>query len=322
MILQFLKDDPLIAFGPVPSRRLGYSLGINHIPTKNCSYDCVYCQVGRTSKLGIKRKDFYSIDQILFAVDEKISESEKAGREIDFLTLVPEGEPSLDIRLGELIRGLNRFQIPVAVISNASLIDHEEVQEDLLLADWVSLKIDSVAESEWHRINRPFRTLSLPSILSGILKFRHQYLGELVTETMLVGGINDSDSSIIRLCKFLTEMIPLKSYLSIPIRPPAETWVSPPDGERLESIFAILDSQKVTMDFLCDPENEDFIATGNISEEILGITAVHPLREVAVQKMIAAANADWSIVDELLGSRRLSKIDYQGESFYVRRNPN
>ena len=76
------------------------------------------------------------------------------------------------------------------------------------------------------------------------------------------------------------------------------------------------------MDFLCDTENEDFIATGNISEEILGITAVHPLREVAVQKMIAAANADWSIVDELLGSRRLSKIDYQGESFYVHRNPN
>lgn len=160
----------MIAFGPVPSRRLGYSLGVNHIPPKHCPYSCVYCQVGRTIKLETKPQAFYPLEQILVEVEKKINESTRAGRVIDYLSLVPDGEPTLDKNLYQLIKGLSTFEIPVAVISNASLINDDEVQEALCLADWVSLKVDTLNESDWHLINRPHRSLSLSSILTGILQ--------------------------------------------------------------------------------------------------------------------------------------------------------
>ena len=179
----------MLVFGPVPSRRLGSSLGINHIPPKNCSFACVYCQVGSTTKLITERQEFYSADVILEEVERKIVECEKIKKPIDFLTLVPDGEPTLDINLRQLILGLKQFRIPVAVISNASIIDRNDVQEDLQLADWVSVKVDSVIETEWRQINRPYRRLSLTDILDGIMRFRKIFHGHLVTETMLVAGV-------------------------------------------------------------------------------------------------------------------------------------
>ena len=301
---------------------MGYSLGINHIPPKNCPYSCVYCQVGRTTHLGTIRRSFYSIGQILEELDAKLSESAKTGRKIDYLTLVPDGEPTLDINLGKLIRWLRRFDLPVAVISNGSLIDRQDVQEDLLLADWVSLKVDAVIEADWHRIDRPHRSLSLPSILKGMLKFRGRYQGELVTETMLVSGINDNEPAIHHLCEYLDELKPLKSYLSIPTRPPAESWVRPPDADSLQRVFQMIGSSNIFMDLLFELENTDFQSTGNITEDILGITAVHPIREEALQNMVSLAHADLSIVEELLASGKIARIQYRGVWFYVRRFEN
>ena len=122
----------MIAFGPVPSRRLGYSLGINNIPAKYCTYSCVYCQVGRTTHMTLDRQEFYPVDQILAEVGQKVTEVAQAGKKIDYLTLVPDGEPTLDLNLGKVISGLKQFEIPVAVISNASLIDQIDVQDELM----------------------------------------------------------------------------------------------------------------------------------------------------------------------------------------------
>jgi len=309
----------MIAFGPVPSRRLGYSLGINHIPPKNCTYSCVYCQVGRTTHLTTTRQSFYSLAQILQEVDVKIAESAKTGRAIDYLTLVPDGEPTLDINLGKLIKQLKRFNLPIAVISNGSLINRLDVQEDLLLADWVSLKVDAVIEADWHKIDRPHKSLSLPSILTGMRDFRNRYHEELVTETMLVSGLNDSESAIHQLCEYLSELTPLKSYLSIPTRPPAESWVRPPGADSLQSVFQIFSTSNTFMDLLFDLETTDFQSTGNITEDILGITAVHPIREGAIKNMVSMAHVDWSIVEELLTTRKIARIQYREEWFYVRR---
>jgi wyosine [tRNA(Phe)-imidazoG37] synthetase (radical SAM superfamily) len=305
-------------FGPVPSRRLGYSLGINHIPPKHCPYSCVYCQVGRTTHLEIDRREFYSFDRVLQAIETKIAECSKAGRVIDYLTLVPDGEPTLDLHLGKLIEGLKKFGIPIAVISNSSIINRQDVQEGLLHADWVSLKVDSVYENEWHTVNRPHQRLSLSAILDGMLTFRKIFHGELVTETMLISGLNDSETSILRLCDFLLDLRPVKSYLSIPTRPPAEHWVNPPTSESLQQILQLVSDRISFMDLLFETETGDFISTGNLAEDILSITAVHPLREEALHKMTTQAGADWSLVEDLITSREITSIQYRHERYYLR----
>ena len=307
----------MIVFGPVPSRRLGHSLGINHIPLKHCTYSCVYCQVGRTTTLETTRRSFFPLDQIIKEVERKISESTKLAVPIDYLTLVPDGEPTLDIKFRKLIEGLANFGIPVAVISNASLVDREEVQDALLLADWVSMKVDAVIETEWRRINRPHRSLSLSSVLNGIIEFHRKFHGELVTETMLVSGLNDSDAAIQALSDFLLKLNPNKSYLSLPIRPPAEKWVKPPAPEILQHILDAMSERVSFLELMFESESSDFISTGNIIEDILTTTAVHPLREEALRNMITHSGEKWMIIDELLDSKRITNINYRGEKFYL-----
>jgi wyosine [tRNA(Phe)-imidazoG37] synthetase (radical SAM superfamily) len=304
-------------FGPIPSRRLGYSLGINHIPPKHCSYSCVYCQVGRTTTLESTRRAFYPLDQIIKEVERKISDCTQIGQLIDYLTLVPDGEPTLDINLGELIDRLKPFQIPIAVISNASLIDRSDVQDALLQADWVSLKVDAVEESDWSRMNRPYRRLALSSILTGIFKFRSRFHGKLVSETMLVSGINDSKTAINKLSAYLLELQPFKSYLSIPTRPPAETWVKPPDPDALQKILQLISEKLVFMDLLFLTETSDFISTGNLVEDILSITAVHPIREESLRKMVTQAKENWFIVEDLVAKHRITCLEYRGERYYL-----
>lgn len=312
----------MIAFGPVPSRRLGFSLGINHVFAKHCSYSCVYCQVGRTTHLNIKRQEFYPVDQILADVMKKITECSQAGKEIEYLTLVPDGEPTLDRNLGKLIEALKQFKIPIAVISNASLIDRSDVQEELMQADWVSLKVDSVDENTWRKINRPHRQLSLPNILEGMLTFQKKFHGELVTESMLVAGLNDNEKTTRQLCDFLLELQPLKSYLSIPTRPPAEQGITPPLPESLQEIIKICSNQIPFMDLLIETEIGDFISTGDLAEDILSITAVHPLREEALRTMISTAGGTWRVVEELLAAEKISVIFYRDERYFIRRFKN
>jgi wyosine [tRNA(Phe)-imidazoG37] synthetase (radical SAM superfamily) len=136
----------MIAFGPVPSRRLGRSLGINNIPPKICTYSCVYCQVGRTHKLQVERRPFYEPQEVLRDVRAKVEKAREAGEPIEYLTFVPDGEPTLDVHLGQEIELLRPLGLPIAVISNTSLIWRQDVREDLMGADWVSLKVDAVEE--------------------------------------------------------------------------------------------------------------------------------------------------------------------------------
>ena len=309
----------MIAFGPVPSRRLGYSLGINHIPAKTCTYSCVYCQVGRTTHMPLERQEFYPVEQILAEVGQKVNQVAEAGKKIDYLTLVPDGEPTLDLNLGKIIRELKQFGIPVAVISNASLIDRLDVQQELMEADWVSLKVDSVDEAVWRKINRPHRRLSLPLILEGMLAFKQKYSGKLVTESMLVAGLNDNERTTRQLCGFLLELQPSVSYLSIPTRPPAEAEVTPPSPEALQEIIEICSEQVPFVELLFESEVGDFVSTGNLREDILSITAVHPLREEPLRAMVSAAGGTWQVVEDLLADGSILTILYRNERYFFRR---
>lgn len=311
----------MLAFGPIPSRRLGRSLGINNIPPKICSYSCGYCQVGRTLKMQIERQAFYRPDELLKDVEKKIDEVRKAGASIDYLTFVPDGEPTLDINLGCEIDLLKLFGFKIAVITNASLIWHEEVRNDLMKADWVSVKVDAVNEDVWRKVNRPHRALQLSAILDGMLAFARIYHGELATETMLVKGFNDNSAHAGEIADFLAQLKPRKAYISIPIRPPTETWVQPPDEEVINMFYQIFNKKVKGMEYLIGEEGSAFAATGNVAEDLLSITAVHPMREEAVKEFLARAHADASIVQQLIARKLLFETEYENKKFYLRRLP-
>ncbi len=160
-----------IIYGPVPSRRLGRSLGINNIPPKTCSYSCLYCQLGNTIKMQVGRENFYEVEEVVQGVKEKVKQVKEKGEPIDYLSFVPDGEPTLDANLGKEIELLKPLGIKIAVLTNATLLWREEVRQDLQKADWVSLKVDAVSTEIWRRINRPQKSLKLKMILEGMVKF-------------------------------------------------------------------------------------------------------------------------------------------------------
>ncbi|HQI76147.1 MAG TPA: radical SAM protein [Candidatus Latescibacteria bacterium] len=309
----------MLAFGPIPSRRLGHSLGINNIPPKVCSFNCVYCQVGTTSEMAIERRVFYSTEQIVEAVGAKVNDARASGEKIDYLAFVPDGEPSLDINLGAHISALREFGIPVAVISNSSLIWREDVRADLARADWVSLKVDSVREETWRKIDHSHGGLSLPAILDGAREFASGFKGKLVSETMLVAHLNDSEEEMDAVGVFLAQLQPAMAYLMIPTRPPAKDWVEFPDDAALVAAHRALSLRFPRVELLTKYEGDAFASLGDAGDALLGILAVHPMREDAVLSFLARAGADVNVLDQALQKGLVVKTTYKGQAFYVRR---
>jgi wyosine [tRNA(Phe)-imidazoG37] synthetase (radical SAM superfamily) len=313
------RSSNMRAFGPVPSRRLGRSLGVNNIPPKVCTYSCAYCQVGRTTEMRDERRTFYEPEEIVQDVWDKVQKAKEAGEPIDYLTFVPDGEPTLDANLGREIKMLRPLGIQIAVITNASLIWRKDVREDLVKADWVSLKVDSTREDVWRRLNRPHRSLQLASILDGTLEFARAFKGELVTETMLVRGSNDGRDDVDQVATFVARLKPSRAYLSVPIRPPAEAWVQPPGEEAINRAYHVFVGEVAQVEYLIGYEGNAFASTGNVEEDLLSITAVHPMRQDAVDAFLARAGSGWPTVHKLLARRQLIEVEYKGRRFYVRR---
>lgn len=311
----------MIAFGPVPSRRLGRSLGINNIPPKVCTYSCVYCQLGRTNRMRVERRVFYEPGEIVQAVWDKVETLRQSDDTVDYLSFVPDGEPTLDVHVGREIDQLRPLDMPIAVITNGSLMWSEDVRQDLAKADWVSLKVDAVRSDVWGRVNRPHGGLSLSLIQEGMLAFASEYDGGLMTETMLVEGLNDDEGSLEEVAEFLAELQPATAYLSIPTRPPAEEWVRASDERRVNRAYQILSERLDRVEVLIGYGGGDFTSTGDVREDLLDITAVHPMREGAVREFVARAGAKWPAVQELVDRGELVEVLYEGQTFYVRRFP-
>ncbi len=303
----------MLTFGPVPSRRLGKSLGINNLPHKICSYSCIYCQLGRTIDKTIERKSYFKPEEIRREVEKKIEEF----KEIDFLTFVPNGEPTLDANLGKEIQQLKDFPMKIAVITNGSLLWREDVRKDLMETDWISIKIDSVDRKIWSTINRPHPSLNLEKILDGFLEFSSNFNGFLATETMLLDGFNDSKFG--KLVEFLEKLDPNKSYISVPIRPPAEDWVKPAREDKLNQLYQEIKERGIDVELLIHYEGRDFGISEDIRESILSIASVHPLREDYLLDLLAKAKADRQVLIELIKEGKLSEVVYRGMKFYVKR---
>jgi wyosine [tRNA(Phe)-imidazoG37] synthetase (radical SAM superfamily) len=266
----------------------------------------------------MERETFYDPQTIYRVVGDRVAQLRAAGEGLDYLSFVPDGEPTLDANLGREIELLRSLDVDVAVITNSSLIWREDVRADLMRADWVSLKVDAVSEDVWRRVDRPHGRLVLEEILEGMLRFAEAYEGQLVTETMLAAGVNDGAESLRAVADFLARVQPATAYLSIPTRPPAEPWVRVPDERAIARAYQLVSERVAHVECLVGYEGNAFAFTGDAAADLLSITAVHPMRTEAVEKLLARAGADWAVVRDLIAQEKLLEVTYGGHTFYAR----
>lgn len=211
-------------YGPVTSRRLKRSLGIDIVPFKKCSFNCIYCQLGKSARTTIARSSFYPIEDIL----EEVSQAIKKHRNIDYLTFSGSGEPTLNKDIGFLIKSIKEItDIPVAVLTNTSLLNIKSVRDQLRSADVVAPSLDAADPKTYKRINRPYEGLELRKILSGLITFSREFKGQLWLEIMLIKGINDSIESLRGFKKLIKKIKPARVHLNTVVRLPAETYARP-----------------------------------------------------------------------------------------------
>ena len=233
-----VRHSPFV-YGPVPSRRLGLSLGINIIPFKTCTLDCIYCQCGRTTKKTLERRSFFPVNDILAAVRSAIRPSSLVPRPSppDFLTFSGEGEPTLNKDIGRIVRRFKReFSVPVAVITNSTLLADPQVRRDLYTADLVVPSLDAADQRNFARVDRCHRDLRVADIIEGLKLFRRGYRGKIWLEIMLMKGMNDSVEHVVALRKAAWEIRPDRVQLNTVVRPPAEKFAKPMSLDDLEQV--------------------------------------------------------------------------------------
>lgn len=296
-------------FGPVPSRRLGQSLGIDPVPLKTCNWNCVYCQLGRSRPLINLRKDYFPAEEIIAQVIESLDSHDPD--EIDWITFVGSGETTLAANIGLMIDQLRkRTQKPIAVITNGSLLYQLEVRQELEKADAVLPSIDAGNAALYRKINRPHPELTFERLVDGIRTFRKEYSGKLWVEVMLVKGLNDTEEALREIASVLNDIAPDEVHILQPTRPPVETWVQPTDEEGLIRARAILGD----IANIIDPATGSFDLSGNESlvEAIIGIITRHPMRESELQETLSHWPND-SV------SETLSQLEKSGKAQVIER---
>jgi len=224
-------------YGPVASRRLGFSLGVDIIPFKTCTLDCVYCQLGSAGKTTVRRGSWFPPDEILAQIKEAVG----SGQRIDVITFSGSGEPTLCRDIGRLIRAIKTMtRIPVAVLTNATLLTRKAVRRELAAADIVVPSLDAVPAPVFRRVNRPHASLDNRKIIDGLVRFRKDFPGELRLEIMLVKGVNDSAAHIRALKAAVARIDPDRIELNTVVRPPADRSARPLGPAALARIGAQL----------------------------------------------------------------------------------
>lgn len=237
-------------FGPVPSRRLGISLGVDLVPYKTCTFNCIYCQLGRTTNQTLKRKEYVKAQDVLkelaqFFFHYQITRSPDHRPPItdylNYITLSGSGEPTLNSKIGEIISGIKKMtSIPVAVLTNGSLLYRKEVRDSLKKADLVIPSLDAASTKTFKKINRPIKSLGIEKIVKGLVDFRKEYGGKIWLEVMLVKGINDSKEEIKELKKVIAKIKPDRVQLNTVARPPCERFAKALNNKELERIKNLL----------------------------------------------------------------------------------
>ena len=278
-------------FGPVASRRLGRSLGIDLVPYKTCSFDCLYCELGTTTHLTLERK-MYSAPQEI--IDELKDYLKKLALQPDYITLGGSGEPTLHDHLGTIIAEIKKLtSIPVAVLTNSSLLYRDDVKGDLLRADVILPSLDTVSPSLFTHLNRPHPSLDLKKIIQGLIDFRKLFTGQIWLEILFCRGVNDSEEEVMRLHEVIREINPDKIQLNTLDRPPAEDSVFPVGREELERIKRFFGEKAE-------------IITGSLPEDAQGSIAD---REKRVYDLVKRRPCTFDEISLTLGIPKMALMD-------------
>ncbi len=300
----------MYVYGPVPSRRLGASLGVSPIPAKTCSYTCVYCQLGRTTNLTVSRYSFFPREDIL---GEILYKGTKAT--LDYVTFVGDGEPTLCKDLGWLIEQTKKnLTARTAVITNGSLLFLDDVRLDLGAADLVMPSLDAGNEKTFRAVNRPHRSITYEKMLQGLIGFRHEYSGQIWLEVMLVKGVNDTEEELRSIAKAVRLVAPDRVYVVTPIRPPAESWVKPPAPETIIMAQELI-GKTIPM---VGRESGKFDLEGyrDARQAILEIGARHPLRSDQIAE-IESKLAVSRVVEQMIQKGELIRTEYGGITYLL-----
>jgi wyosine [tRNA(Phe)-imidazoG37] synthetase (radical SAM superfamily) len=305
LYLSYCFDDPVwkmkFVFGPIPSRRLGQSLGIDPLPLKTCNWNCVYCQLGRTQPLINARSEYQPSGEIVAEVRQAL-DAHKPG-EIDWVTFVGSGETMLHSKVGWMVQQVKEMtRLPVAVITNGSLLYLSEVRQELIAADAVLPTLDAGTAELYRLINRPHPKCAFERLLDGLVAFREEYLGKLWVEVMLVRGLNDTPQALWDIARALEQVKPDAVHINLPTRPPVETWVQPPHEESLIQAVAILGN---IAEVVHTAEGAfDLSGCDSLVDAIIAIITRHPMRQEELERALSR----WSPghVDQVLADLRAS----------------
>jgi wyosine [tRNA(Phe)-imidazoG37] synthetase (radical SAM superfamily) len=303
-------------YGPVPSRRLGKSLGIDPIPSKTCNYQCIYCQLGKTTHFTNNRENFFPIKAIILEIKKAINENKDL---FDYITFVGSGEPTLYKDLKVLINKVKELSNrPICVITNGSLLYNEEVRETLMLADVILPSLDAGNEKLFIKINRPHPSIKFDEMIQGFIDFRNIYNGKFWIEVMLVEDVNDSKEELIEIKRIIDVIKPDRIDFNIPIRPPTEKWVKVPD----KSILSLLNEIFGDYNNIFFPEIGKFkFYSKNFEKELTAIIERHPMRKEQILETFSGKKFPKSKIlsqlKTLESQKKVKKIEYNNQIYYV-----
>ncbi|MFO8111282.1 MAG: radical SAM protein [Desulfosalsimonadaceae bacterium] len=301
-------------YGPVTSRRLGLSLGVDMVPYKVCSFDCIYCQIGPTKSPTVTRRNFGFGENIFKAIEQKL----QAGVRADHITLGGSGEPTLNRETGDIIRGIKKMtDIPVAVLTNGSMLWDQKVRQDLLAADVVLPSLDAADEETFKKINRPHPDISFDRLLDGILSFSTEYTGKIWLEIFFIENINTSAAHVEKIKQMVQRIRPDKVHLNTAVRPPAEAFVTAVDRDALCAIAeSIGGSASVIAEF---KENPDAPVEEELPEQALVDMLLR--RPCTINDIATALHVNPSlavkILDRLVAKGRVTITSSGAELYYV-----
>ena len=309
--------DKKHVYGPVPSRRLGRSLGIDLVPYKVCTYDCIYCQLGRTTHLAVERQVHVPAETVLAECAAILA----AGKRPDIISLAGSGEPTLNSAIGKVIRGLKQHTtLPVAVLTNGALLWQKEVQDDLMAADLVLPSLDVGDERLFQMINRPHPELSYARMVDGLAAFTHRFAGEVWLEVLLLAGMTDTPDTVARIADHVKRIQPARVQLNTACRPPVETIAAPVSVARLESLADLFPCPVDIISYDvrdAAPTPPDGVAS---EADILAMLARRPCTPADVARGLRIhINEALKYLEAMVTAHRLQRIVNDQGTFYTSR---
>ena len=299
-------------YGPVPSRRLGFSLGVDIVPYKTCTLDCIYCQLGRTTLKTVGRKPYTQGDIVCREIQEALHNNQP----VDYITFSGSGEPTLNAEIGALIRSVKTITaIPIVVLTNGTLLFREDVRKDLSAADVVMPSLDAASGALFRKINRPHPVLNSAAIIRGLQRFRQEYTGRIWLEVMLIKNLNDDVSELSEIRKAISDIHPDKVYLNTVVRPPSEKYAKPLNRNEMLFVKRMLDQQ---CEVIAEFRGHKIGETKDVGEAIVEMSKRRPvtITDIANVLGISTVNAEkW--VSGLQESGKLQERQHKGETYYL-----